>query len=232
MSGVSRRYLEEMTTTFGSPTATTHATNSSNGNVGSDDAGSNAFEEYFSATATFSGARKMLSDVSAARRAYESAWEGLGERERAQAVDDAIIAPEAAIKYHRGGEDAARTTQQQQQQQQPHPLPSGVTQVFPRLRQRTGAARRVMVVEDAAGSQGEDLDSASSSGCVSVSFTFFFKKKANLSINILLTTFFHSSSSITASKDFPSCYLPLIKFCPHLFTTAPNNNKKRERGGE
>ncbi len=118
--------------------------------------GGKAFEDYVSSTSRFSGARRMLEAVSAARDDYEGAWDALGRVEQAQALDDAVIRPEAALQYHQGQEGKP-------------PLPLGVTQVFPRLRQRTGAAKRV-VVEDAAGSQGEDLDSASSSGCVSILF--------------------------------------------------------------
>ncbi len=144
-------------TTFG---ATPAAVNS-NSNSSSDNGvvlSTEAFEDYFASTATFSGARRLAGEVSAVRASHDPAsWAAMGEQGRGRAVEQALVAPDIAARY------------QEQQQQQDKRLPLGVTQVYPRLRQRTGAAKRVVVVENGsgAGSAGEDLDSGSSSGCVS-----------------------------------------------------------------
>ena len=143
-------------TTFGAtPAAVNGNSNSSsdNGVVLSTE----AFEDYFASTATFSGARRLAGDVLAVRASHDPvSWAAMGEQGRERAVEQALVAPDISARY-------------QERQQQDKRLPLGVTQVYPRLRQRTGAAKRVVVVENGsgAGSAGEDLDSGSSSGCVS-----------------------------------------------------------------
>ena len=80
------------------------------------------------------------------RRANADEWGALGDSARDEIIDRAIIGAKSGGKV-----------------QTPLPLPFGATEVFPRLRVATGQRKvAVAAADDAAGSQGEDVDSASS----------------------------------------------------------------------
>ena len=80
-------------------------------------------------------------------------WGALEDSARDEIIDRSIIAEKSGFKSesHLGGK---------------FELPFGATQVFPRLKVATGQRRVVTAaaatVDDAGGSQGEDIDSASS----------------------------------------------------------------------
>ena len=79
------------------------------------------------------------------RRANAEEWGALGDSARDEVIDRALI-----------GEKSGKV-------QTVLPLPFGATEVFPRLRVATGQRKvAVAAADDAAGSQGEDVDSASS----------------------------------------------------------------------
>lgn len=123
-------------TTFGASNATT----------------AKQFEDYFSATSTFSASKRLIETVSKARNGYDDeVWNKMSHGERERILDDAVIDKEQQHRVNNGEK-----------------LPMRVSQVFPRLKHPTGQKTVVVDVDDAGGgSQGEDLDSASSSGCVS-----------------------------------------------------------------
>ena len=90
------------------------------------------------------------------RRANAGEWGGLEDSARDGIIDRAIIAEKSGLKSdssHLGGK---------------FELPFGATEVFPRLKVATGRRRVVVAAgaasahDDAGGSQGEDIDSASS----------------------------------------------------------------------
>ena len=114
------------------------------------------FEDYFSSTTTFSASKRLLESVSAVRRGYDvNEWNSLSEREQERIVDEAVI--------------GARKKNENKKS----PLPLGATQVYPRLKQPTGLKTLEQIHDLDGGSQGEDLDSASSSGCVSCLIFFY-----------------------------------------------------------
>jgi len=119
------------------------------------------FEEYYANTAAFAGARRLAADVASARAEYDStAWSAMRRDERDRALDAAAVPDDVREKYANNGCGPSKPS-----------LPNGVTSIYPRLKMKTGLKRVTLELEDGgAGSQGEDLDSASS-GCVSL-FTF------------------------------------------------------------
>lgn len=106
------------------------------------------FEDYVASTSTFVGTRRLIEDVGSLRTNYESVWDELSQNERDQLVDENVVGPEAVLKYgtSSGPESSSAS-------------------IYPKLKYPTG--QKKTVVEDTSGSQGEDLDSASS-GCVSI----------------------------------------------------------------
>ena len=123
-------------TTFG---ANLPANNNGNGN---------AFEDYFATNFTSGTARRILEDVEALR-ANHPEYDTLGVAEQEALVNGHFIPESAVARYA----DEAKSN-----------LPMGASSVYPRLRHPIGQKRTL--IEDTAGSTGEDLDSASSS-CVS-----------------------------------------------------------------
>ena len=108
-----------------------------------------SLEDYFSTSMPSGVARRTAQDVAAVRAAHRQQWPDVSQQERDQLLDEALVPP--AVRERYSSEPSV-------------PLPNGVQAVYPRLRVQTG--QKKVVVEDTAGSQGEDLDSGSSS-CVS-----------------------------------------------------------------
>ena len=118
------------------------------------DGGQDLLETYLTTFGTHA-AKRIVEDVRAIREDHDPEhWATLSPRERDRIVDLSLIPEEAVRKY-----DLPEHRQRQHQQ-----LPFGVSSVYPRLEQPVGQKR--ILLEDTAGSQGEDLDSAASS-CVS-----------------------------------------------------------------
>jgi hypothetical protein len=132
---------------------------------GANGGGVPSFEDYYASTATFSGGRRLAADVATARASYgATAWATLNRREQDGALDDALVPPHVRLRY------SAETNGDATHTKAKPALPDGVTSVYPRLRMKTGLKRVTVDVDGGSGSQGEDLDSASS-GCVSDNLT-------------------------------------------------------------
>jgi hypothetical protein len=141
--GSERRKLGVMTT-FGAATADKRNSNQC-GDVVLDTR--TIFEEYAYTTFGTLTARRIVEDVAEIRSSAGEDWQQLDEADKENAIDEGLL---GGVVYL----DAADRKRKE--------LPFGVTEVFPRLKLPTGQRRQQVLVEDTGGSQGEDIDSASS----------------------------------------------------------------------
>eukprot|EP00095_Tigriopus_kingsejongensis_P007178 maker-scaffold134_size322110-snap-gene-2.18 protein:Tk07178 transcript:maker-scaffold134_size322110-snap-gene-2.18-mRNA-1 annotation:"c1orf198 homolog" len=102
------------------------------------------FESYVQDFGSFT-ARKLLVHIQSLGQACPN-WSELSSEDRRKVLDREIVPSQVTERYSRIPAD---------------PLPGHVQSVFPRLRMPTGL--KTVTIDDAAGSTGEDLDSASSS---------------------------------------------------------------------